>query len=175
MRLHGACPGGVQWALTPYGLQVDGKERLSAEAAAIARLDGLWGRYAAHLPIAARVPVELVLALLDLLADRASALTWLPGCDTLAPERTPDLVAVGPLQVTLATARTALSRPGLTLGDLANAEIAIEGPGTRHSATFSRDAVRPTAGRCSPPEPTACFWTATSAIAGDWRKAGLLY
>jgi hypothetical protein len=124
MRPHGACPGGVQWALTPYGIEVDGKD-LALESAAIARLDGLWNRHATRLPTGARAPAELVLALLDLFADRAGAVTLLPGCDTLAPERTPDLVAVGPLQVTLAAARTALSRPGLGLADLTDTDLAL--------------------------------------------------
>ena len=111
MHPHCAFPGGVQWVLKPYGIEVDGKN-LTPETAAIGRLDGVWSRYAARLPTAARVPAELVLALIDLFADRAGAVTFLPGCDTLAPERTPDLVAVGPLQVTLAAARTALRSPG---------------------------------------------------------------
>ena len=41
MRPHSASPGGVQWSLKPYGIEVDGKN-LPGEAAAVSRLDGLW-------------------------------------------------------------------------------------------------------------------------------------
>ena len=122
---HAAYPGGVPWALTPSGIEVDGQAP-PLQPAAIARVDGLWSRYAARLPVASRVPAELVLALLDLFADRAGAVTVLPGGDTLAPERTPDRVAVGPLQVTLEAARTALGRPGLTLAELADPDLALQ-------------------------------------------------
>ena len=125
MEPHEAFPGGIQWALTPYGIQVDGKD-LSADAATVGRLDGLWNRYAERLPATVRVPVELVLALIDLFRDRIGTLHLLPGCDTLMPERTPELVALGPLQVTLAAARTALARPDLTIAQLSAGDLALQ-------------------------------------------------
>jgi hypothetical protein len=125
MDPHGAFPGGVQWALRPYGMQVNGKD-LPADAATVARLDGLWNRYAARLPTSVRVPAELVLALMDLFKDRSGAAHFLPGCDTLMPERTPELVTAGPLQVSLAAARTALARPDLTVAQLSEGDLALQ-------------------------------------------------
>jgi hypothetical protein len=125
MNTHEAFPGGIQWALTPYGVQVSGKD-LSADAATVARLDGLWNQYAARLPTTVRVPAELVLALMDLFKDRNGTTNLLPGCDMLMPERTPELVAVGPLQVSLAAARTVLARPDLTVAQLSEGDLALQ-------------------------------------------------
>jgi Phage tail lysozyme/Putative peptidoglycan binding domain len=125
MDPHGAFPGGTQWALKPYGIQVNGKD-LPVDAATVARLDGLWNKYAARLPTTVRVPAELALALMDLFKDRTGTAHFLPGCDTLMPERTPDLVTVGPLQVSLAAARTALARPDLTVAQLSDGDLALQ-------------------------------------------------
>ena len=125
MSPHSASPNGVSWALTPSGVDVNG-ESLPLEAAAVSRLDGLWAKYASRLPTTARVPAELVLALLDLAANSGGMTTFLSGCDKLVPERTPERVAIGPLQVTLSEARTALARLDLAVKDLADADLALQ-------------------------------------------------
>jgi peptidoglycan hydrolase-like protein with peptidoglycan-binding domain len=139
MRPHTARPGGTPWSLTGLGVAVDGQS-VAPDPAAIQRLDGLWSRYAAILPISSPVPVELVMGLLDLFAESgATRTTLLPGADKLAPERTPERVAVGPLQVTLATARTALGRPDLTLAALESDDALALSAGVKALALRARE------------------------------------
>jgi len=121
---HSLFPGGNQWQLSQNGVILAGPGGPAPQTDGAARLLSKYGPALFSLLTQVRVPIELVLAMLDLFAA-GTGKRFLPGCDTELPERTPELATNGVMQPLLSLARLVLRKPDLTLDDLADPQTAL--------------------------------------------------